>query len=180
MVGARDQKGVFGKIMPDWRPASLSDLEDIYKISCQIHPHLPESQVVIVNKLEFFPEGCWLLCSEDVSYGYALSHPWRLFNIPQLNKAPLSPMALADCLYLHDLALLEIARGKGAAKQLVERLTVIAYSHNLSFLALTSVYDTQPTWQRLGFKLTNHEISPMELESYGHSAKYMIKSLATP
>ena len=110
MVGARDQKGVLGKIKPEWRPASLSDLEDIYKISCQIHPDLLESQEVIVNKLEFFPQGCWLLSSKDVSFGYALSHPWRLFNIPQLNKALLPPKAMADCLYLHDLALLEIAR----------------------------------------------------------------------
>lgn len=180
MVRAGDQKGVFRKIKTDWRLASLSDLKDIYKISCQIHPDLPESQEVIVNKLEFFPEGCWLLSSEDALFGYALSHPWRLFNIPQLNKKLSTPMAIPDCLYLHDLALLKIARGKGAAKQLVERLTGIAYSRKLSFLALTSVYDTPPIWQRLGFKIMNHEISSMGLKSYGHSAKYMIKSLVNP
>ena len=180
MVGAGDQKRVFGKMKPVWRPASLSDLEDIHKMACHIHPDLPESREVIVDKIKFFPEGCWLLSLEDISFGYALSHPWRLFNIPQLNKALPTPKARADCLYLHDVALLEIARGKNATKQLVERLTGIAYSHNLSFLALTSVYDTQPIWQRLGFKPMNQEISSMELESYGHSANYMIKSLVNP
>lgn len=80
--------------------------------------------------------------------------PWQLFNIPELNKALSAPLQIADCLYIHDLALLEVARGKGAAKQLVERLTQIAYSHNLTFLALTSVYDTQSIWQR---RIQTHE-----------------------
>jgi GNAT superfamily N-acetyltransferase len=177
MVGAGDQKRVFGEIKPDWRMASFSDLENIHDISCQIHPNLPESQETIINKLEFFPQGCWLLSSGNESFGYALSHPWQLFNIPELNKALSAPLQIADCLYIHDLALLEVARGKGAARQLVERLTQIAYSHNLTFLALTSVYDTQSIWQRLGFKLMNHDVLSVKLDSYGPSAKYMVKSL---
>ena len=71
--------------------------------------------------------------------------------MPALDTIIGAPPAGSDCLYLHDIALLPISRGHGAARRMVDMLDEVAATHSLRALALTSVYGTEPFWRSCGF-----------------------------
>jgi GNAT superfamily N-acetyltransferase len=160
-----------------WRLATENDFSAINAIALQIHPQLPERPDVMAEKQRLFPEGCLVLASGLIISGYVLSHPWKCNKIPALNELLWQLPKNPDCLYLHDIALLPNARGHRASRQLVETLIEIAYKEKLSFLALTSVYDTRGLWESYGFKPYKNIHIDHQINTYGPTATYMIKSL---
>ena len=160
-----------------WRTATAADLTAIQKIADKIHVDLPERPEVIAEKIELFPEGCFVLAHKDSVVGYGLSHPWFLNEVPPLDRLlhrlPSSP----ECLLIHDVAILEQARGRGAASVLMERLVKLARSHGLMKLALVSVYNTRAIWSRLGFKIVADTAVMKKLGSYGTVPRYMVRKL---
>ena len=58
--------------------------------------------------------------------GYAVSHPGRLGRPPALDSRLGELPSDADCLYLHDVALLPEARGLGLGESLVDLLRALA------------------------------------------------------
>src|ERR1039458_640754 len=95
-----------------WRPAVAADLETIDRIANIVHPGLPERPEVFAEKLSLFPEGCFVLVQNSEIVGYGFSHPWLLYRIPLLDSflgtLPLSP----ECLFIHDVVVIEQARGQ--------------------------------------------------------------------
>jgi GNAT superfamily N-acetyltransferase len=162
---------------PEWRSATVADLEIIQKIGDEIHINLPERPEVFAEKFNLFPEGCFVLTQNDAVVGYGFSHPWLLRSIPPLDtflgRLPPSP----ECLFIHDVVVLSQARGHGAAGVLVSLIARLARQRGIPYLALVSVYNTDPLWARFGFEVVTDPALNAKLETYGDTARYMIHRL---
>jgi GNAT superfamily N-acetyltransferase len=143
-----------------------------------VHPGLPERHGVFAEKIALFAAGCFVLTDGRRIVGYALSHPWRLQRIPPLDTFLEGLPADADCLYVHDIALLGPARGHGRGPAVMRRLERLAARRGYPWLAMVSVYDTRPLWRRLGFEVRREPGIARQLRSYGAAARYMVKRLA--
>ena len=113
----------------------------------------------------------------DAVLGYAFVHPWLLNNIPKLDEFLLQLPPEPECLLIHDVAMLERARGRGAASRLLAHISKLAKDWNLSHLALVAVYCSHPLWARLGFNLIDSDDLDEKLSSYGDNARYMVRTL---
>jgi len=163
---------------PHWRPARVSDLRGIVAIATRIHPDLPERPEVLMEKMQLYPRGCRVLVVADTIAGYGLAHPWMQHRIPPLDGFLERLPEDADCLYVHDVAVLPDARG-GAAGAYVAGIEQLARSSGITTLALVSVYGTRALWERLGFRpVAPDAVLRDKLASYGTSATYMLRELA--
>ncbi len=161
-----------------WRPAHASDLPAISAIAARIHPDLPERPEVFAEKMRLYPDGCRVLAADDEIAGYGLSHPWKQHRIPPLDGFLERLPDDADCLYLHDVAVLPDFRG-GIARAYVAEIEELARSTGIATLALVSVYATRSLWERLGFRpVTADAELQAKLGSYGEGATYMLRGLA--
>ena len=163
-----------------WRPASANDIDAIARSAKIIHPDLPERPEVFAEKLSPFPSGCYVLVRHEEVIGYGLSHPWNLNCIPPLDSFLKGIPGDADCLYVHDVAVLPEVRGHGSAARYVDLIEECARKIGVDFLVLVSVYNTQRLWALYGFEVVNGSELDMKLRSYGPIAKYMIRSLKSP
>jgi hypothetical protein len=150
------------------------DLDAIVAISKHVHTSLPERVEVFAEKLQLSPHGCWKLTHHGVTLGYGLAHPWRLHSIPPLDSFLQEIPSAADCLYIHDIALLPEGRGHGASADLLAILSHVASSLNLRHLACVSVYGTSTHWSRFGFQVVQADALIEKLESYGQNSCYMV------
>ncbi|WP_028137226.1 GNAT family N-acetyltransferase [Bradyrhizobium japonicum] len=158
---------------PYWRPARISDLAAIVAIAARIHPDLPERAEVFAEKMQLYPDGCRVLVADDTIAGYGLAHPWKLHQIPPLDRLLERLPQDADCLYVHDVAVLPEFRG-GVAREYVGGIAQLARASGIATLALVSVYATRPLWQHLGFRpVTADAAMRAKLASYGEGATYM-------
>ena len=162
---------------PAWRRAQRTDLTAIHRIGEALHPSLPERPDVIAEKLHLFPPGCMVLCEASRIVGYGLSHPWRLHDIPPLDTPLCALPTDPDCLFVHDVALLPEARGRGKLAGLLAHLTTVARERRLNHIALVSVYGTHVVWSRLGFTITDTPQLRAALQSYGPGARYMVRRI---
>jgi GNAT superfamily N-acetyltransferase len=162
---------------PEWRPTTAADLQIIQQIGDQVHVDLPERAEVFAEKFTLFPEGCLALVRNDKVVGYGFSHPWILNDIPPLDtfleKLPEAP----QCIFVHDVVVLPEARKFGAADRFIELIANIARRKKIESLALVSVYETHPLWARFGFVATNDPNLQGKLQSYGGTARYMVRHL---
>lgn len=163
---------------PHWRPARTTDLPAIGAIAARIHPDLPERPEVFAEKMRLYPGGCRVLVADDAIAGYGFAHPWRQHRIPPLDGFLERLPDDADCLYVHDVAVLPDFRG-GAARDYVATIETLARASHITALALVSVYATRPRWERLGFRpvMADAELRA-KLASYGDSATYMLRDIA--
>ena len=159
----------------DWKPLEAGDIPAVFAIAGRLHPELPERLEVLAEKRRLFPDGCRKLVAGGAVVGYGLAHPWRLNAAPKLNAFMERLPAAPDCLYLHDMAVLPEARGRGAAGAYVVYLEGLARRLGLKHLALVSVYGTVPLWEKLGFK--THSAGAPPLPSYGPTAAYMLRNI---
>lgn len=163
---------------PGWRCAHATDIEAISAIAARIHPDLPERPAVLAEKMRLYPDGCRVLVAGDGIAGYGLAHPWMQRQIPPLDGFLERLPDEADCLCVHDVAVLPDARG-GVARAYVAEIEQLARSSGITTLTLVSVYGTRAMWERLGF----HPVTPdaamrAKLASYGADAIYMLRELA--
>lgn len=161
-----------------WRPAHTSDLPAITAIAASIHPALPERPEVFAEKMRLYPDGCRVLVAGDDIAGYGLAHPWKRHQIPPLDRFLERLPDDADCLYVHDIAVLPDRRG-GVARAYMTGIAELARASGIATLALVSVYTTRPLWERLGFRpVTADAALHVKLASYGEGATYMLRDLA--
>jgi GNAT superfamily N-acetyltransferase len=160
-----------------WRRTEVSDLEDIQKIADAVHAELPEQPERFAEKLGLFPQGCFVLLNHETVVGYGFSHPWLLMRVPPLNQ-PLSGLPPSpDCLLIHDVAIVQHERGRGAAELLVGIIVELARERHIPNLALVSVYNTHPLWARVGFEVIDDPALTEGLKTYGGTARYMVRKL---
>jgi GNAT superfamily N-acetyltransferase len=162
---------------PHWRRAHTGDLEAISVIAARIHPDLPERPEVLAEKMRLYPDGCRVLAASDEVAGYGLAHPWMQQHVPPLDGFLHRLPDTADCLYVHDVAVLPDHRS-GVARAYVETIEGLARSSGIATLALVSVYETRALWERLGFRPVAPDAAlRAKLTPYGASATYMLRDL---
>src|ERR1700748_2226256 len=98
-----------------WRAMSDLDLGAVVAIAEIVHKDFYESPEVLGERRRLYPNGAHLLEIGERPVGYVLSHPWPANTIPALNVLLGAIPENADAYYMHDLALLPVARRMGAA-----------------------------------------------------------------
>lgn len=160
-----------------WRPMTAADLPGVEAIGHRIHVAYPEDDAVFVERLDLFPAGCLVLARDGAILGYVLSHPWRHRTPPALNARIGQLPPDADCLYIHDLALLPEAQRRGAAGEILRRLAGLAIAHRLPAMALVALAGTSRFWQRQGFTVVDAPELSAKLASYDADARLMRRAL---
>lgn len=162
-----------------WRPMTARDLDAVKMLADSIHVLHPEDMEVFTERLRLYPAGCQVLGNEDGLIGYALSHPWRLETPPPLNSALGRIPDEPETFYIHDVALLPDARGKGHAGDLVELLARHARGAGFGSLSLVAVNRSSAFWERFGFAPAMTNALRAKLASYGDDALMMRRDLRT-
>ena len=112
--------------------------------------------------------------------GYALTHPWRMAEPPPLNARLGAIPQDASTYYVHDVALLPEARGRGHAAHAIDRLTAHAREAGFGKLSLVAVNRSQSFWEKAGFRVIAVPGLEAKLASYGPDAVLMMRDLASP
>lgn len=152
------------------RPA---DLDAVAAIAAVVHPGYPERPQVFADRLTLFPAGCLMAEEDGRPLGYCLSHPGIIGQPPALDTVLGALPRAADCLYLHDVALLPEARSRHLGAALAGLLEDVARAQGFDRVALTAVNNSDGFWQRLGYGAQ----PCAKLASYG-DATYRVKRLA--
>lgn len=135
-----------------WRVATQADVSEIFRISKIIHPDLPEREETFAEKIALSPSTSFVLCSETSIRGYAITYPWRMNDMPPLDKLFKEIPADATVLYLHDVALLPSARGLGHVEEVLTIMSAAGRRLGLTEMTLAAVYGSEAAWFRYGFR----------------------------
>jgi ribosomal protein S18 acetylase RimI-like enzyme len=165
----------FTKITPFWRTLSVADIESLISVAARIHPGLPESDEVFLERITLFPRGCLgLTDGADELCGYIISHPIRYRQPPALDHLLREIVADADQYYIHDLAILPEYRGSGLAHACINMVLSDVAKH-FATTSLVSVYGTSPFWSRYNLEppASMDETLKAKLVGYGNDAMYL-------
>ena len=148
-------------------------------IAARLHPDLPERPEVFAERARLFPDGCRVLrrASGGIA-GYGIAYPWRLHSVPPLDGFVERLPDRADCLYVHDVAILPEARGQRGAERFVALIRAAARARGIARLSCVSVYGTDVFWRRFGFTADPSPTLAACLTAYGESAKYMVAAVS--
>ncbi|KAB2869269.1 MAG: GNAT family N-acetyltransferase [Bauldia sp.] len=167
-------------IHPDvaWRAMTGYDLAAVETIANQVHPDFFESAEVLGERQRLYRDGCYLLEIGEKPAGYVLSHPWRSGSVPAPNALLGELPAAPDTYYLHDLALLPVARRVGAASHIVGALAKHAAAKGLASMSLVAVNGSTGFWRKLGFAVQEAPALERVLAGYDADARLMVRPLA--
>lgn len=160
-----------------WRAMTAYDLPAVQGIADTVHVDFFEAPDVLAERQRLYRNGCYLLEINEKPAGYVLSHPWRYGTLPPLNtllgRLPADP----DTYYLHDVALLQVARRIGAASRIVAALIKHARAEGYPTVTLVAVAGSVPFWERHGFAVAEVPELYGQLLSYEEAARYMVLRL---
>jgi GNAT superfamily N-acetyltransferase len=157
-----------------------ADLAAVLAVAAVVHPDFPEDASVFAERLRLWPAGCFVLAADDAPTplaGYVVSHPWRAGSPPALNRLLGALPDGADTFYLHDLALMPVARNSGAGAEIVERLARTARHAGFATISLVAVGGSAGFWTRRGFFVIEDPALTQKLVSYGGAARFMLRAL---
>ena len=160
-----------------WRAMSGYDLNAVSTIAAKVHPGFFESDDVLSEKYALYRNGCYILEVAEKPAGYVLSHPWIRGSLPALNALIGALPDHPDTFYIHDLALLPLTRGVGAAGQIVAALTKHAQAMDFPTMSLVAVNGSVPFWEKQGFVTEDRPDIMDKLAAYEDAARYMVKAL---
>ncbi len=161
-----------------WRALTGYDLPAVEQIAATVHPAFPESAEVLAEKQRLYHNGAYLLEVNERPAGYVLSHPWRLDDLPPLDRLLGALPPEPDTYYIHDIALLPVARRIGAATFILEALAKHAVAHGLPSLSLVAVNGSIGFWEKRGFTVEERHEFDTKLATYEPSARLMLRRLA--
>lgn len=154
------------------------DLAAVQILADAIHVDHPEDAEIFAERLRLYPRGCFVLEESSRLIGYALTHPWDFDSPPALNSRLVTIPQDATTYYVHDVALLPEARGKGHAAHICEWLAQHAREMSFDNLSLVAVNRSQAFWERRGFRNANVPGLETKLLTYGPDAALMVRYLA--
>ena len=158
-----------------WRPMTPADIPTVDAIGEIVHPDFPEDMAVMENSFALFAAGCFVAENDSGLIGYAISHPSTIGRPAPLNTVLPALDTEADCLFLHDIALTEAARGQGLGRSLTEKLKTVARAHNYKTLGLVSVNNSRAFWAAQGFEIfAGDDILKAKLATYEDDARFMV------
>ena len=152
------------------------DIGAAAELANAVHLSYPEDPAVIADRIGLYPRGCFVLEDGATLKGHLVSHPWIRRSLPALNASLGSLPAAPDCYYLHDLTILEAARGQGHALSAVDLVVEEARACGLDTILLIAVGDAHGYWERVGFEpWSGHRVDPAK--GYGPEARAYIRRL---
>lgn len=160
-----------------WRAMTGYDLDAIQTIADTVHPDFYEAPEVLAERFTLYRNGCYLLEVGDRPAGYVFGHPWRYGSLPALNSLLGALPDAPDTYYIHDLALLPVARRVGAASRITAALIKHAEAGGYQTMTLVAVNGSVPFWQRHGFAVADIPELYGKLLSYEEGARYMVRHL---
>jgi ribosomal protein S18 acetylase RimI-like enzyme len=160
-----------------WRAMSGYDLDAVFAIANKVHPGFFEAEEVLAEKHALYRHGCYILELSEKPAGYVLSHPWKRGDLPALNAMLGVLPKDADTFYIHDLALLPVTRGVGAAGKIVASLSKHAEAMGFASMSLVAVNGSVPFWEKQGFVVEDRPHLTEKLAAYEAEARYMVKPL---
>lgn len=160
-----------------WRAMTGYDFGAVFDIANKVHPGFFEAEAVLAEKFTLYRNGCYLLEVSEKPAGYVLSHPWTLGSLPALDTLLGQLPANPDTYYIHDLALLPLTRGVGAAGKIVDSLTKHALAMSYPTMSLVAVNGSVPFWEKQGFVAQDRPELEDKLAAYEDAARYMVKAL---
>lgn len=162
-----------------WRAATEADVSEIDRIARIIHPDLPEHIDTFAEKIALSPATCFVADENESIRGYAIAYPWIANDIPKLDTLLGSLPADASVLFIHDVALLPSARGRGLLGELADLFKAAGRKLGFRAMTLAAVYGSEEAWFRYGFyRAPMNEKLTEQIEGYG-TAVYMISSFDT-
>ena len=130
-----------------WRAMIPDDIATVYTIALTNWGNAYyESYNTFLDKYNTSPTTCFMYNNA----GYLLSHPWDNNLIPDLNSK--LPAVTPNSLFLHDIMLSNNLRGKGIAKEIINKLQ--RENDIITLISLPSMIDY---WKQYGFFLTDRE-----------------------
>lgn len=160
--------------MKCWRAMQPDDLPAVAAISDAVHGRYTEPLAVYAERLALFPSGCFVFANAEHIAGYLFTHPWRHEAPPPLGALIGALPSNADCLYLHDLALLPEARGTGAGAQAAQRAIAVAATEGFREIVLVAVAGADRFWAGQGFApVADANLAAELCASYGPEVVYM-------
>lgn len=163
-----------------WRAMTANDLEAVHALGERVHPGYPERIEVFAERLRLYGDGCRVLEAGDAMAGYVISHPWHPMTPPKLDTLLVAMPTFPATFYIHDLALLPVARGSGAGARCVADLVAHTMAIGLADLSLVAVNASVPFWRRQGFDIVESRSINAALQSYDDAARFMIRRLPLP
>ncbi len=154
-----------------WRAMTERDVAAVVALADTVHPGLPERPEVFANRIELFADGAIVLDAGDAIVGYGVAHPIERLSPPPLDTILDRLVPAADAFYIHDVVVAPERRGRGEARQGIDRLLGIAARFPVT--TLISVYGTGPFWARFGFVALDDAALGAKLAAYGPEAIYM-------
>jgi len=135
------------------RSLTSGDIAELHRVEAESYiPALHETDESFLRLIELFPEGA-IGCFDDAGLcAYAFAAPTRAGETLTLGR-PLERIAAdADTFYIHDVAVSHRCRGRGLARQLIERLIELARARGFRRSELVSVQGSAPFWRQFGFE----------------------------
>jgi ribosomal protein S18 acetylase RimI-like enzyme len=159
----------------DWRGMTGFDLPAVERIAAAVYPGHCESAEVLAERRVLYHDGAYVLEVGERIAGYILSHPWRLDDPPAFDSLVHRLPDNADTYYIHDIALLPVARRIGAASQIVEGLIKHAAAGSFRSVSLVAANRSASFWIRFGFAVEEMGKMKKKLLSYDADARYMVR-----
>jgi predicted N-acetyltransferase YhbS len=164
-------------VITNWRQMYRADIPKVLEIQEEAYPWHQEDRAVFEDRLALYPQGCLSLDCEGELVGYILSHPWHADQpLPLDSKLGALPER-PGTYYLHDLALLKSAYGKGHGARVVRHLGETAGAMDFPSMSLIAVNQSAPFWKRHGFAEHNPPGLAVKLKTYGEGAVFMTRPL---
>ncbi len=160
-----------------WRAMTGYDMQAVERIAAAVHPDFFEAPEVLAERQRLYRNGAYLLEINERPAGYVLSHPWRLGAPPALDSLLGALPADADTYYLHDLALLPVARRVGAASFITAALAKHARAEGYPTMSLVAVNNSRSFWERHDFVVAEAPGLAGKLQSYAPAACLMVRQL---
>jgi GNAT superfamily N-acetyltransferase len=160
-----------------WRTLTGYDMQAVETIAAQVHPAFYEAPEVLAERQQLYHNGTYLLEVGERPAGYVLSHPWIFGDLPPLNALLGALPAAASTYYIHDLALLPVARRIGAASYIINALAKHARACQFATMSLVAVNGSQSFWERHDFHPVAAPHLADKLLSYEPDAKLLVRQL---
>ena len=136
-----------------FRLLTPADIVELHRVEAETYlPALHESDESFLRLMELFPEGAFGFFDDAGLCGYAFAAPTRAGETLPLRSLMESVAADADTFYIHDVSVAHRCRGRGVARQLVERLLELARASGFRRSELVSVQGSAPFWRKFGFE----------------------------
>jgi GNAT superfamily N-acetyltransferase len=151
------------------RPMIASDLTAVEVIQAEAYAgYFLESADIIAQRFNLSPTTAWVAEQKGDVCAYLVGYWSVVGKINPLN-ALFSHVENANCLYLHDLALLKTAQGFGIERKLIQAATDYALQEAANAIALLSVQNSKAFWQGFGFS----EFFELDMQQQENLATYL-------